>query len=298
MSFREIIGRFKKLEGRDFKILSALEVGMEKFEFVPLEFTVSYTRLPREEVAYRLERLEKFRLARRASAPYVGYALNYFGLDFLALHSFTSAGLLEALGEVLGVGKEADVYEGLTSEGEHVAVKFHRLGRASFRQTAKVRSYLEEKAFWLVRSKIAARREYDALKKLYRVGVAVTRPRAHNRHAILMDKIIGVPLYKVRELPEPEKILWRILENVGLAYRKAGVIHADLSEFNVLISSSGSLLLIDWPQHVTLSHPNADFLLRRDVENLLKFFRRKFKVEVSLENALKTVKGEKGKPAF
>jgi len=293
MSFKEIIGKFKKLEGRDFKLLSALEAGMEKFEFVPLEFTVSYTGLPKEEAVYRLEKLEKLRLARRVSTPYMGYALNYFGLDFLVLHSFASTGLLEALGEVLGVGKEADVYEALTPEGEQVAVKFHRLGRASFRQTARVRSYLEEKAFWLIRSKIAARKEYDALKKLYRVGVAVTKPRAYNRHAILMDKITGVPLYKVKELPEPEKILWRILENVSLAYQKAGVIHADLSEFNVLVSSSGSILLIDWPQHVTLSHPNADFLLRRDIENLLKFFRRKYKVEASLEDVLKTVKGEK-----
>jgi RIO kinase 2 len=291
MSFREIIGRFKKLESRDFKVLSTLEVGMERFEFVPVDFAVSYTRLPREEVLYRLRRLERFRLVRRTSTPYVGYALNYFGLDFLALHSFTSTELLEALGEALGVGKEADVYEALTPEGEQVAVKFHRLGRASFRQTARVRGYLEEKAFWLVRSKVAARKEYEALKKLYRAGVAVTRPRAHNRHAILMDKITGAPLYKIKELLEPKKVLQRILENMALAYQKAGIIHADLSEFNVLASPSGSVLLIDWPQHVTLSHPNADLLLRRDVKNLLIFFKRKFKVETPLEEALKIVKG-------
>ena len=92
------------------------------------------------------------RLVRRGGTAYPGYALNYFGLDFLALHSFTSAGLIEALGEALGIGKEADVYEALTPEGERVAVKLHKLGRASFRQTAKVRGYTEEKAFWLIRS--------------------------------------------------------------------------------------------------------------------------------------------------
>lgn len=291
MSFREILGKFKLLEDEDFKVLSALEVGMEKFEFIPVDFVISFTGFPREEAEYRLGRLNKFRLARKTSTPYVGYALNYFGLDFLALHGFTSAGLVEALGGSLGVGKEADIYEVLTPDGGKAALKFHKLGRASFRQTARVRSYTEEKAFWLIRSKIAARREYEALKKLYRVGVAVTKPRAHNRHAILMDRIIGVPLFKVRELPEPEKILRKILDNVALAYREAGIIHADLSEFNVLVSQSEGILLIDWPQHVTLEHPNADFLLRRDLENLLKFFKRKFRIEMSLEEALRRVRG-------
>lgn len=122
----------------------------------------------------------------------------------------------------MGVGKEADVYEALTPEGELVAVKFHRLGRTSFRQTARVRSYLQEKAFWFIRSKVAARKEYEALKTLYRVGVAVTKPRAHNRHAILMDKITGT-LYKIKELPEPRKTLQKILENIALAYKEAGI---------------------------------------------------------------------------
>jgi len=292
LSYKEIIEKFRSLENLDFKVLSALEAGMEKFEFVPVDFASSYCRLPREETLYRLGKLEELRLIRRGGTAYPGYALNYFGLDFLALHSFTSAGLIEALGEALGIGKEADVYEALTPEGERVAVKLHKLGRASFRQTAKVRGYTEEKAFWLIRSKIAARKEYEALRKLYRAGVAVVKPIAYNRHAILMDKITGVPLFKVRELPEPERVLQRILENVALAY-KAGIIHADLSEFNVLVSPGGSILLIDWPQHVTLSHPNAEFLLRRDVENLLKFFWRKFRVKRPLEEALEAVKGLK-----
>ena len=289
MSYKEIIEKFRSLENLDFKVLSALEAGMEKFEFIPVDFASSYCRLPREETLYRLRKLEELRLVRRGGTAYPGYALNYFGLDFLALHSFTSAGLIEALGEALGIGKEADVYEALTPEGERVAVKLHKLGRASFRQTAKVRGYTEEKAFWLIRSKVAARREYEALRRLYKAGVAVVKPIAYNRHAILMDKITGVPLFKIRELPEPERVLQRILENIALAYR-AGIIHADLSEFNVLVSPGGSILLIDWPQHVTLNHPNADYYLRRDVWNILRFFHRKFKIEKNVDDIIKFVK--------
>ena len=284
------MSRFRELKPRDFKVLAALEAGMEKFEIVPVDFVVAYTRLPREEAAYWLDRAERFRLARRHSTPYLGYSLNYFGLDFLALQSFVSSGILEALGEALGVGKEADVYEALTPEGETVAVKFHRLGRQSFRQTARVRSYTESRVQWLVRSKVAARREFEALKRLHPLGVAVTRPRAQNRHALVMDRIVGVPLAEVKGLPHPGKVFDRILENVSLAYREAGIIHADLSEFNVLVSGGGSILIIDWPQYVTVEHPNAESLLRRDIENIVNFFRRKFRLQASLDEALRRVK--------
>jgi RIO kinase 2 len=290
MSYKDIMRRFRELKPVDFKVLAALETGMEKYEVVPLEVVSKISGLPSGEASHRLNKLEKFRLLLRFTEPYLGYRLNYFGLDFLALKTFTDKNVIEALGEPLGVGKEADVYEALTSTGETVAVKFHKLGRVSFRQTKRVRSYTTESIQWYNRSKIAAKREYEALKKLYPAGVAVTKPIAHSRHALVTEKFEGFQLSEVSEISNPREILDEIFKNVRLAYL-AGIIHADLSQFNILVSSEGKIQIIDWPQHVTVSHPNAEQLLRRDLENILNFFRRKFKVSLSLEEALKKVKG-------
>ncbi len=283
--------RFRELKPVDFKVLAALEAGMEKFEIVPLDFVSTFSGLPRDEAQHRLDRLEKFRLLLRSTGPYLGYRLNYFGLDFLALKTFTDKGIIEALGDPLGVGKEADVYEALTPKGETVAVKFHKLGRVSFRQTKRVRTYTTESIQWYNRSKIAAKREYEALKRLHPAGVAVTKPIAHSRHAIVTEKFEGFQLSEVKELPNPEETLDKIVENVRLAYQ-AGIIHADLSQFNILVSPEGKILIIDWPQYVTVNHPNAELLLRRDLENILTFFKRKFRVAIPLEEALRKVKGE------
>ena len=68
-----------------------------------------------------------------------------------------------------------------------------------------------------------------------------------------------------------------ILEQVGLTYAK-GVVHGDLSEYNVFVSDEG-VTLIDWPQYVEVGDAQAGELLERDVGNVLAFFKRKYGVE-------------------
>jgi RIO kinase 2 len=63
---------------------------------------------------------------------------------------------------------------------------------------------------------------------------------------------------------------------VKRAYVKAGVIHADLSEYNIILKPDMHVLIIDWPQYVTAGHPNAEELLMRDVKNVLKYFSRRY----------------------
>jgi RIO kinase 2 len=75
-----------------------------------------------------------------------------------------------------------------------------------------------------------------------------------------------------------------LLENIRLAYR-AGVISADLSEYNVLFDGS-DLWIIDWPQSVSRAHPNAQLLLKRDLRNLVKFFERKYGLKYALADAV------------
>ncbi|MGP3667530.1 MAG: RIO1 family regulatory kinase/ATPase domain-containing protein [Candidatus Bathyarchaeota archaeon] len=286
--------KFKEIAVEDFKVLLAIEAGMKQYEYVPFEKVVNYSKFSVDKVEYALNHLNRLRLVRSITSPYKGYCLNYFGYDFLALKFFVNSGFLKAIGKPLGVGKEADVYEALTPEDEIVALKFHRLGRISFRQTAKVRSYGKAKTFWLFRSKIAAEKEYKALKKLYSCGVAVPKPISQNRHAILMGKIDGLMLRQFKHLNRLEDVFLKILENVKLAYHRAGVIHADLSEYNILLDEEEkNIQIIDWPQHVTTNHPNAQQILEKDLKNILRFFRRKFDLQIPFKDVLNFVISDK-----
>ncbi|MGQ9625116.1 MAG: RIO1 family regulatory kinase/ATPase domain-containing protein [Candidatus Bathycorpusculaceae bacterium] len=293
MSSAEIaVQVFRKLKNEDIRVLQVIEASMSQHEFVPKEVIAKFSKYNMEETNFRLNRLNKLKLIYKTKGAYVGYALNYAGYDCLAINALVKAGALEAFGKPLGVGKEADVYDALNPEGEGIAVKFHRLGRISFRQTRRKRGYAAEKASWLYQSRLAAEREFQALKLVFPCGVAVPKPISQNRHVIVMGMIEGAELAEWKDIPKPKRVLKEILGNVRKAYLKACVIHADLSEYNIILKPNMHILIIDWPQYVTREHPNAQPLLVRDVRNILQYFERKHMLKVKLDEAFMYVTGK------
>jgi len=285
---------FLKLEPPDLRVLQAIELAMSKHAYVPDSMIPKLANLNTEETSFRTDRLQKMGLILRHRGPYVGFVLNMAGYDSLAINALVKADVLQAFGKPLGIGKEADVYEALTPQNKQVAVKFHRLGRTSFRQTRRKRGYIAKRMHtsWLYQSRLAAEKEYEALKLLYQCRVAVPEPVAQNRHVLVMGMIDGAEVFEFNEIPDADKVLKEILVNLHRAHVKAGVIHADLSEYNIILQPDGHILIIDWPQYVKRDHPNAEFLLERDLRNVVGFFKRKFGVEFGLEKALAYVKKE------
>jgi len=293
MSAAEVAAQvFRELESEDLRVLQVIEAGMSKHEFVPEDLIAKFAKFSPEETTFRLSRLGKFRLIRRMRGPYVGFTLNYAGYDCLAINALVKAETLEALGKPLGVGKEADVYDALNPKGERIAVKFHRLGRISFRQTIRKRGYTTEHTGWLFQSRLAAEKEFKALNLVFPYGVAVPEPISQNRHVLVMGMIEGAELAEWKEIPEPEKVLREILKNIRKVYSEARVVHADLSEYNVILKPDEHILIIDWPQYVTREHPNAQQLLTRDVKNILLYFKRKHSLKIKLKEALTHVTGK------
>ncbi|MCW4049221.1 MAG: AarF/UbiB family protein [Candidatus Bathyarchaeota archaeon] len=280
-----------ELESQDFRILQAMERGMIQHEIVPIDLVKSYSNIPERGIDYRLNKLYKKEVYWRQRDPYLGFIMNYTGYDILALNAIVKADVLEALGPSIGVGKEADVFQAVSPDETVVAVKFHRLGRTSFRDTRRKREYIADRRHisWLYQSRLAAENEYRALQLMHEVGVKVPKPIHQNRHVIVMEFIEGVQLSTIISLEEPEVFLEDILENARLTYG-AGVIHTDLSEYNVLIDTEGEIWIIDWPQYISTKHKNAEETLRRDIGNVVNFFQRKHETEMTVEEALEFVK--------
>ena len=284
---------FRTLENEDLRVLQIVETAMSEHEFVPKEQVAKFSKLSLErDVDFRITRLSKLGLIYQMRGAYVGYTLNYAGYDCLAINALVKGGIIDAFGKSLGVGKEADVFDALNSKGERIAVKFHRLGRISFRQTRRTRGYTPQHVGWLYQSRLAAEKEYEALSLLHPCKVAVPKPVSQTRHVVAMGMIEGAELAHWRRIPKPGTILKKILRNVRKAYLKAGVVHADLSEYNIMLKPNRGILIIDWPQYVTRNHPNAEQLLSRDVQNVLQYFRRKHKLAAELDRSLDYVTGK------
>ncbi len=113
-----------------------------------------------------------------------------------------------------------------------------------------------------------------------------------------MGMIEGAQLSKYKDIGKPEKVLKEILRNLRKAYLKAHLIHADISEYNIILQSDGHILIIDWPQAVKTDHTNATELLERDIRNLLTYFSRKFNLELTEEEVCEYVTGKARSLAF
>jgi len=263
-----------ELEPEDFYLLSGLEQGLRFSEWVDRDRLPEFADLDDEEVGYRLQRCATRDLVERRTIQYEGYRLTFEGYDALALHTFVERGTVEGFGAPLGVGKESDVYE--VRSYKPLALKFHREGYTEFRAVDKEREYTadREHVSWFYTARQAAERENERLRELY-PDVSVPRPVDANRHAVVMEKMDGVELSKADLASEQVAgVLDLVLGEVAAAH-DAGWVHADLSEYNVYVGEGG-VTVFDWPQAVPTDHENADELLRRDLENLLGYFGRKY----------------------
>ena len=141
-------------------ILLALEKGMKRYAWVPLEQLKTTTKLSESEINYRLSRLIAWGMVRFNPVPYDGYALVFGGYDTLALATLTHKGTISALGTLIGEGKESVVYDALGLGP--VAIKFHRVGGRSFSSARLNRDYMPEEGHcpWLMASRKSAEREY------------------------------------------------------------------------------------------------------------------------------------------
>ena len=267
---------FKKLDDAHFKILRIIESNLSKYEVVPKEVIISSSGLG-QRAEKLLKKLHEYKLIWAPMGLERGFCLNYNGLDMLALKALVNRNIIESLGKPLGVGKEADVYDAMSPKGERLVIKFFRIGRTSFKKYERHRTALLSAHTYMIASVKSASREYQALKMLYPRGVRVPKPIARNRHVVVTEFFKGIEVASAQYLTNPLSTLREILENIKRAC-EAGVVHSDLSAYNVLITPEEEILIIDWPQWVKPSHPMARTYLRRDVSGLVRFFRRKWKI--------------------
>lgn len=246
-------------------------------------------------------------IARLKNAKYDGYRLTYGGLDYLSLHTHQKRDILYSTGQQIGTGKESDIHIAASPNGVQYALKIHRLGRISFRTIKNNRDYLRHRssASWMYMSRLAAVKEYTFMTALYESGFPVPRPVAQSRHTLVMELIEGLPLRQVQEVPHPER-LYAELINLVLELAGVGLIHGDFNEFNILIRedqlasvpqeqassptnnpcsvpqepSQDSIkltpIIIDFPQMLSIDHPNAEMYFDRDINCIKRFFERRF----------------------
>ena len=187
------------------------------------------------------------------------------------------------LGDLFGVvnsGKEARVYYGEDPEHKPVAVKIYLVSASDFRK--RLIYIAGDRRFGRLPSGsrdtiyLWTRKEFKNLQVAEKAGVRVPKPIAFHKNILLME-YIGTPPQPAPTFAESEvdegDYDWTF-KAIRALWKKGGIVHADFSEFNVF-NAGEERILFDMGSAVLASHPGAVEFLRRDVANMVRFFKKR-----------------------
>ncbi|CAG8525948.1 12208_t:CDS:2 [Acaulospora colombiana] len=247
-------------------------MGSKNHEVVPTPLIAQIAGL-RHGGSHKLlgELARKDLVARVKNTKYDGYRLTYGGYDYLALKTFVKRNTLYCVGNQIGIGKESDIYIVADENENQYVLKIHRLGRVSFRAIKSKRDYLQHRrsASWMYMSRLAAIKEFSFMK----VDLVVYYESLGGS-----DSSYCIYRQQITEVKDPGK-LYSDLMDLIVKLAQYGLIHGDFNEFNILVKENGDPVLIDFPQMVSTSHPNAEWYFNRDVECIRTFFRKRYNYE-------------------
>jgi RIO kinase 1 len=203
-----------------------------------------------------------------------------------AISKLASDGYIELVQGVIATGKEANVYLGKAPDGKEIALKIYRYETSSFNTMSK---YIKgDNRFASIKMKkrdivkIWAKKEFKNLELACKAGVRVPKPVIVRDNILIMEFIgeNGNSAPTAKHLPPKEPKIWlqKVLNSIRALYIKERLIHGDLSEYNIL-NFDEEPVIIDMGQGVLTDHPAAEELLKKDIINILKWF-KKLGVEV------------------
>jgi len=203
----------------------------------------------------------------------------------------------EGLESPIKVGKESNVFSALTKEKKRVAVKIYRISACDFFTMSKYLSM--DTRFRRVerRRQVVltwAKREFSNLLRAYKGMVNVPMPIAIRDNVIAMEFLgtgddIPIPLPKLKDVPVTQKLCNNLIDEIKKLY-EAGLVHGDLSEFNVL-SDGEKCWIIDLSHGTPLISQAANDLLDRDVDKIIRFFSKKG-ININKAEVLRHIKGK------
>jgi len=208
--------------------------------------------------------------------------------------------LISSVDHPISTGKEANVFACKTSKDEEIVLKIFRTSTATFNN---YHPYLDgDPRFENIKRNRRgiiyawSYKEFKNLMRMEKAGIRVPKPIHNHKNLLLMEYIKlddePAPPLKVAQM-EPEDyraVGEEILEFMKILYQEATMVHADLSEYNILISNDGPVI-IDVGQAVVLDHPMSNEYFERDVRNVVRYF-NEYDMGWDEESLAKEIKGE------
>lgn len=198
-----------------------------------------------------------------------------------ALYKLIRKKQIDKIGGVINSGKEAVVLNAYSKKNGELAVKIYRTLTAGFRDR---RIYIVgDERFKRFKKNVKSMvylwtsKEYKNLKRMHQANIDAPKPITWVKNILVMEFIgengVPAPLLKDTLIRNPAKIFKIIMGNIKKMFLKAKLVHADLSEYNIMMWRKP--VIIDVSQAVLVTHPYAIDFLTQDIKRITTYFNKK-----------------------
>ena len=174
--------------------------------------------------------------------------------DKSTLHAFEkliSDKVIDILDFPISTGKEGNVFRGVTPDKKFVAVKVYRTSTSTFKHISKYilgdprfksihKSRRDIVYAWTIK-------EFKNLERLQKANVKAPKPIVYVKNVLVMEYLgnrkTPAPLMKDVKLKNPKKIFEILIDSISKMYKKAELVHGDISAYNVLIHKNQPYLI-------------------------------------------------------
>jgi len=180
----------------------------------------------------------------------------------------------------ISAGKESVVFWGVDDNGGDIALKIYLVTTSNFKKREPY--IIGDPRFRHVKKGtknivyLWARKEYRNLSQCYNAGIPVPRPLYLANNVLAMDfvGVNGSPCRSLLTSNVNQNDYDQAISLIKDLYHKAKLVHGDFSEYNIFKTDNG-LIVFDLGSAVDLRHPNSKEFLKRDINNITRFFKKK-----------------------
>jgi len=180
----------------------------------------------------------------------------------------------------VSAGKESVLFWGVDEKDVSVALKIYLVSTSNFKKRepyilgdprfSKLKRGTKNLVY------LWAKKEFRNLSQCYDAGLPVPKPIYVKNNVLVMDFVgqNGSPAKLLLNSEVNEDDYEQAISLIKDLYNKAKLVHGDFSEYNIFKTENG-LIVFDLGSAVDLRHPNTQEFLKRDINNITRFFNKR-----------------------
>ena len=195
----------------------------------------------------------------------------------MTLSRLINNGIISYVNGAVGAGKESQLYWAVDPSGNDLAVKIYLVTTSNFKK--RYPYLIGDPRFTRIKSgtrslvELWARKEFRNLSKSFNCEIPCPEPITVVKNILVMKFVgtNGVPSPTLVESEVDYADYEKTITIISDLYKKAELVHADLSEYNIFNTKEGPVVF-DFGSAIDIRHPKTKEFLERDISNITKFF--------------------------